>query len=187
MGFFMHIKANTVASLRYTLKNSKGDLLDQADTAHPFIYLHGANNIVVGLEKELAGKIAKDTLQVIVSPEEGYGVRNDTLTQEIPRKMFKSMDPTMLVVGAQFEAQTNAGIEVITIVAVTDETVSIDANHPLAGESLYFDIEVLSVREASAEEIAHGHVHSAGSSCSSDAKESSKHEHNHDEGGCCGH
>ena len=168
----MQIEKNKVVSLRYTLKNSQGELLDQADTARPFVYLHGANNIVVGLENRLAAKKALDTLQAIVPPEEGYGLRNDTLIQEIPRKMFESMDATMLVAGAQFEAQTDAGVEVITIVSVSDETIKIDANHPLAGEILHFDIEILSVREATTDEISHKHVHAAGSSCSSEHKHS---------------
>jgi FKBP-type peptidyl-prolyl cis-trans isomerase SlyD len=183
MEFIMQIKPNTVASLRYTLKNSQGELLDQADSTHPFIYLHGANNIVAGLESRLVGKQANDILQAIVPPEEGYGLRNDSLTQVIPRSMFENMDDTMLVAGAQFEAQTNAGIEVITIVSVANDTITIDANHPLAGETLHFDIEVLAVRAATAEELAHGHVHATGSSsCNSEHKAEHKHD---DEGGCC--
>lgn len=175
----MQIDKNKVATLSYTLKNSKGDLLDTADAAHPFVYLHGANNIVVGLESRLKGKTTGDTLQAIVPPEEGYGLRDDTLTQEIPRHMFEGMEDTMLVAGAQFEAQTNAGIEVITIVKVDGDTISVDANHPLAGEALHFDIEVLAVRDATEEEISHGHAHSTGGSCGTE------HKHDHDEGGCC--
>ena len=156
----MQIEKNKVATLSYTLKNKKGDLLDQADAAHPFVYLHGANNIVVGLESRLAGKSKGDQLTAIVPAEEAYGLRDENLTQAIPRKMFEGMDDSMLVAGTQFEAQTNAGIEVITISKVEGDTIYIDANHPLAGEELHFDIEVLDVREATPEELAHGHVHS---------------------------
>lgn len=180
----MQIAANKVASLSYTLKNAQGELLDKADAQHPFVYLHGANNIVVGLENRLAGKTTGDSLLAVVPPEEAYGVRDTSLTQEIPRSMFANMDETMLVAGAQFEAQTNAGREIITIVSVTNDTINIDANHPLAGESLHFDIEVLSVRDASAEEISHGHAHATGSSCASEEKDKHAHEHKHD--GDCG-
>jgi len=184
MEFIMQIENNKVATLSYHLKNAQGELLDKADAGQPFIYLHGANNIVVGLESRLAGKTMGDSVSAVVPPEEAYGVRDDSLTQEIPRNMFENMDETMLVAGAQFEAQTNAGREIITIVSVSDDTISIDANHPLAGETLHFDIEVLSVREASAEEISHGHVHAAGGSCSS-TEDKQEHKHEHD-GDCCG-
>ena len=175
----MQIDNNKVASLIYTLKNSKGDLLDQADAAHPFVYLHGANNIVAGLESRLAGKNTSDKLQAIVPAEEGYGLRDESLTQEIPRSMFEGMEDTMLVAGAQFEAQTNAGIEVITIAKVEGDSIFIDANHPLAGEELHFDIEILEVRDATEEELTHGHAHANGGSCTTE------HKHEHD-GDCCG-
>jgi len=181
----MQIENNKVASLSYTLKNAQGELLDKADAQQPFVYLHGANNIVVGLENRLAGKTTGDSVLAVVPPEEAYGVRDASLTQEIPRNMFENMDETMLVAGAQFEAQTNAGREIITIVSVSDDVISIDANHPLAGETLHFDIEVLSIRDASAEEMSHGHVHTAGSSCAPENK-ADKHEHTHEhEGDCC--
>lgn len=176
----MQITQNKVATLSYTLKNDKGDLLDQADAAHPFVYLHSANNIVIGLETRLDGKKVGDKLTAIVPPEEGYGLRDDTLTQKIPRSMFEGMDDTMLVAGAQFEAQTNAGIEVITISKVEGDSIFIDANHPLAGETLHFDIEVLDVRDATEEELAHGHAHAGGGSCGTE------HKHDHGDGGCCG-
>ena len=170
----MQIENNTVASLRYTLKNGKGELLDKADAQQPFVYLHGANNVVVGLEKHLAGKTVGDTLTAVVPPKEGYGLRDDRLTQEIPRKMFENMNETMLVAGAQFEAQTDAGREIITIVKVSNDTINIDANHPLADETLHFDIEVLSLRAATAEEISHGHAHAAGNSCTTEHKHKDK-------------
>jgi FKBP-type peptidyl-prolyl cis-trans isomerase SlyD len=181
MGFIMQIENNKVATLSYSLKNSQGELLDQADEQQPFIYLHGANNVVVGLESRLAGKTTGDSVSAVVPPEEAYGLRDDSLTQEIPRSMFENMDATMLVAGAQFEAQTDAGREIITVVSVSDDMINIDANHPLAGQTLHFEIEVLSIREASAEEISHGHVHATGGSCSSEQA----HEHKHD-GDCCG-
>ena len=177
----MQIGKNKVATLSYTLKNSNGDLLDTADATHPFIYLHGAKNIVAGLETRLSDKSIGDKLQAIVPAEEGYGLRDETLTQDIPRKMFEGMEDTMLVAGAQFEAQTNAGREVITIVKVEDDIISIDANHPLAGEELHFDIEILDVRDATEEEVKHGHAHTGGGSCGTE------HKHEHDADCCGGH
>ncbi|PID50543.1 MAG: peptidylprolyl isomerase [Proteobacteria bacterium] len=155
----MQIAPNIVASLSYTLKNDQGEILDQANAEHPFVYLHGANNIIPGLEKALSGKQAKDTLTVSIQAADAYGERDERLTQEVPRNMFAGIDDTQLLPGAQFQAQTNAGTEVITVTAVNGDTVTIDANHPLAGETLHFDVTVLDVREATETEMAHGHAH----------------------------
>jgi len=157
----MQIAQNTVASLSYTLKNDQGDILDQADTENPFVYLHGAQNIIPGLEEALEGKQTDDAVAVSIPPENAYGERDDRLTQEVPRNLFAGVDETQLIPGAQFQAQTNAGTEVITVTSVDGDTVSIDANHPLAGETLHFDVKVLDVREATDGEVEHGHAHGA--------------------------
>lgn len=158
----MQIAVNTVVTMTYTLTNPQGVVLDQADTDHPFVYLHGANNIIPGLENALVGKQASDSAVVNVTAEDAYGERDERLTQQIPREMFGDVPTEQLVVGAQFQAQTNGGIEVITITAVDDATITIDANHPLAGVALTFDVTILDVRAATDEEMAHGHVHSHG-------------------------
>lgn len=156
----MQIAANTVVTMTYTLTNPEGEVLDKADPSHPFVYLHGAHNIIPGLENALAGKQANDSMVVSIQPEDGYGTRNESLTQQVPRHMFGDTPADVLVPGAQFQAQTNGGIEVITVTAVDGDTISIDANHPLAGVTLTFDLNILDVRAATSEEIAHGHVHS---------------------------
>jgi FKBP-type peptidyl-prolyl cis-trans isomerase SlyD len=148
--------------MTYTLTNGQGDILDQADASHPFVYLHGASNIIPGLENALTGKQASDSMVVNIAPTDAYGERDERLTQQIPREMFGDVPTEQLVPGAQFQAQTNGGIEVITITAVDSDSITIDANHPLAGVALTFDLSILEVRAATAEEIAHGHVHAHG-------------------------
>lgn len=159
----MQIAANSVVTMTYTLTNPQGEVLDKSDTSHPFVYLHGAHNIIPGLENALTGKQASDSMVVTIQPEDAYGVRDERLTQQVQRHMFGDTPADVLVPGAQFQAQTNGGIEVITITAVDGDTITIDANHPLAGVTLTFDLSILDVRTATTEEIAHGHVHSHGS------------------------
>lgn len=158
----MNITKHAVVSLGYTLTNNNGDILDQADADTPFVYLHGANNIIPGLEHALADKETGFSDKVTIAPELGYGLRDDSLTQKIPKEMFGNIDEEQLKPGARFQAQTDVGIETITIEAVDDTHITIDANHPLAGETLHFDVSVLDIRTATEEEIAHGHVHAAG-------------------------
>ena len=161
----MQIADNVVASLRYKLTDSQGEILDEATQAEPFVYLHGANNIIPGLESALIGKLTDDQLEVTIPPEDAYGVHDKRLTEEVSKAMFSDVPDTQLVPGAQFHAQTNAGQEIITIAAVQDETVTIDGNHPLAGETLHFDVTVLDVRAATEEEMSHGHAHDAHGDC----------------------
>ena len=158
----MQIAPNTVVTMTYTLTNAEGQVLDQADASHPFVYMQGAHNIIPGLEQALAGKQAGDTAVVTVQPEDAYGEYNEQLTQQVPRQMFGNVPEDQLVVGAQFQAQTNGGVEIITIADVDGDMITIDANHPLAGETLTFDVKILEVRAATAEEIEHGHAHGPG-------------------------
>lgn len=158
----MQIADNVVASLRYKLTDSQGEILDEATQAEPFVYLHGANNIIPGLESALIGKRTDDQLEVTIPPADAYGEHDARLTQEVSKEMFSGVDETQLVPGAQFHAQTDAGQEVITVAAVQEDTVTIDGNHPLAGETLHFDVTVLDVRAATAEELSHGHAHAQG-------------------------
>ena len=158
----MQIADNAVASLRYKLTDSQGEILDEATQAEPFVYLHGANNIIPGLENALLGKQTNDQLEVTIPPTDAYGEHDERLTQEVSKEMFSDVDEAQLIPGAQFHAQTNAGQEIITIASVQEETVTIDGNHPLAGETLHFDVTVLDVRAATAEELNHGHAHAQG-------------------------
>ncbi|MFM2320802.1 MAG: hypothetical protein RLZZ215_3423 [Pseudomonadota bacterium] len=158
----MQIAPNTVASLAYVLTDAQGNILDQADAQHPFVYLHGAHNIIPGLENALTGKQAGDELEVTIPPELAYGLKDDNLLQQVPRSMFAGADEEHIVPGAQFHAQTNAGMQTIVITAVNGDTITIDGNHPLAGETLNFKVKVLEVRAATKDELSHGHAHGPG-------------------------
>jgi FKBP-type peptidyl-prolyl cis-trans isomerase SlyD len=153
----MQIESNSVVTLHYTLKDNDGKIIDQSDDGS-FLYMHGAMNIIPGLENALAGKSAGDEISVKVSPEEGYGVKDDARIQEVPKDMFDSADE--IQVGVQFHAQGPDGSAVVvTVIEVKDDAVVIDANHALAGVDLNFEVKIVDVREASEEEVAHGHVH----------------------------
>jgi FKBP-type peptidyl-prolyl cis-trans isomerase SlyD len=156
----MQIAENTVASFHYTLTNDAGEVLDSSRGREPLLYLHGAGNIVPGLEQAMEGRGPGDTFKVDVTPEQGYGKRHDGLVQKVPREAFQGVDT--LEVGMQFQASGPQGAMSVTITAIDGDQVTVDGNHPLAGETLHFDIEVADVREASAEEMAHGHVHGEG-------------------------
>lgn len=158
----MQIAPNTVASLAYVLTDTQGDILDQADAQDPFVYLHGAHNIIPGLENALNGKQAGEELEVTIPPELAYGIKDDNLLQQVPRAMFAGADEEHIVPGAQFHAQTNAGMQTIVITAVDGDTISIDGNHPLAGETLHFKVKILEVRAATKDELSHGHAHGPG-------------------------
>ena len=153
----MQIENNSVATLHYTLKNNDGEVIDQSEDGS-FVYMHGTMSIIPGLENALIGKKAGESLSVKVSPEEGYGVRDDNRIQEVPKDMFESTDDIQL--GMQFHAQGPDGDTLmVTVTEIKEDMVVIDANHPLSGQELNFDVKVVDVRAASEEEIEHGHVH----------------------------
>lgn len=156
----MQIAKHTVVAIDYVLTDDDGEVIDSSEGREPLSYLHGGSGIIPGLERELEGKQAGDALQVAVTPEDGYGERNDALRQEIPRDQFDGVDD--LELGMQFRVDADDGPMVITIVKLEDEVVTIDGNHPLAGVNLNFAVTVRAVREATEEEIAHGHAHGPG-------------------------
>lgn len=152
---------NTVVSIHYTLTNDAGETLDSSAGREPLAYLQGFGNIIPGLENALAGKQAGDKLKVSIAPADAYGVRDDSLKEVVPRAAFGGAPD--LEVGMQFQARGPDGmVRVITIVGVEGDNITIDANHPLAGETLHFDVEITEVRAASQEELTHGHVHGPG-------------------------
>jgi len=156
----MQIEKHRVVTLAYTLKDDDDRIIDQSDDGS-FCYLHGASNIIPGLENALTGKVAGDELSVSVPPEEGYGVHDAEKTQAVPREMFPAEQE--ILAGMQFHAQgPNGETLVVTVAAVEDDTITVDGNHPLAGVQLNFAVEVMDVREASKEELDHGHVHGPG-------------------------
>jgi|UPI000373E9AB FKBP-type peptidyl-prolyl cis-trans isomerase SlyD len=154
------ITRHKVAEIHYTLTNDKGETMDSSRDGEPLPYIHGTESLVPGLEKELEGKTIGDALTVSLSPEDAYGPRIDELQQQVERALFQFDGD--IEVGMRFEAQAEHGVELVTVVAVDDTHITIDANHPLAGETLNFDVEVMTIRDATEEELAHGHVHQAG-------------------------
>ncbi len=159
-GFEMQIAQNSVVAFHYTLTNDAGEVLDSSEGRDPLTYLHGSGNIIPGLEKELEGHGSGDKLKVAVAPDEGYGEVQPALVQEVPRDAFQGVDE--VEPGMQFQAQTQEGPLMVTITKVEGDTVTVDGNHPLAGEKLNFDVEIAEVREATEEEVSHGHVHGEG-------------------------
>lgn len=154
----MKIENNHVVALHYTLKNGDGVELDSSAGKDPLQYLHGGEGIIPGLERELSGKEVGDKFVVTIRPEDAYGESRPELVNEVPREQFpegQDIQP-----GMQFQAQgPNGETQIITVTAVTDDTITVDANHPLAGQVLHFDVSVEEIREATEEEISHGHPH----------------------------
>jgi len=155
----MQIGAKTAVTFHYKLRDDEGTELDSSEGAEPLTYLHGEGNIVPGLEKALEGKQPGDEVKVKVSPEEGYGVRDEGNIQNVPRR---KLPEGKIQPGMRVRLQTNQGQIVALVTAVKGDYVTIDANHPLAGMNLHFDVKVVEVREATAEELEHGHVHGPG-------------------------
>ena len=156
----MNIAKDKVVSIDYTLTDSGGQVLDSSQGKEPLNYLHGAGNIIPGLEGALEGKAEGEKVNVQVPPEQAYGPRDERMVQAVPRSAFQGAPD--IQPGMQFQAQTNAGARLITVVGVQGDQVTIDANHPLAGQTLNFDVNVRGVRDATAEELSHGHVHGPG-------------------------
>ena len=154
------IANNSVVSFHYTLTNAEGETLDQSQ-GEPLAYLHGAGNIIAGLEKALEGKQAGDELSVAIEPEDGYGEYSAELVATLSRDMFEGVDK--LEVGMQFHASGPDGsMQVVTVRDLDGDDVTVDGNHPLAGQRLNFQVKVVTVRDAAAEELAHGHIHGEG-------------------------
>lgn len=157
----MQIAKNTVALIDYVLKGEAGQVIDSTEGGDPLPYLHGAGMIIPGLEAELLGKSEGDSFEVTVPPEQGYGTRNDGLQQEVDREEFKEIDD--LAVGMQFRVDVGDGQNMVfTVMEIADDKVTLDGNHALAGITLNFAVTVREVREATEEEIAHGHPHGFG-------------------------
>ena len=157
----MLIANQHVVAIDYTLSNDAGEVIDSSAGAEPLVYLHGAGNIIAGLEKALAGKAVGDELDVSIEPEDAYGEYSAELITNLGREMFEGVD--QLEVGMQFHASApDGGMQIVTIRDIDGDQVTIDGNHPLAGQHLNFKVKVVSVRAASEEELAHGHVHGEG-------------------------
>ena len=156
----MNITEGKVVHIHYTLKDDAGEVLDSSAGKEPLAYLHGASNIIPGLESALEGKTVGDKFTADVAPEDGYGVRNEALVQTVSRSAFPNDAQVQL--GVQFHVQTSAGVRLATVTKIVDDQVTLDMNHPLADVTLHFDVEVMDVQTATEEELAHGHVHAPG-------------------------
>lgn len=157
----MNISENSVVQFEYTLKSDTGEILDSSEDGGPMTYLHGHEQIVPGLEQALAGRKVGDTFDVRVAAKDGYGDRDEDAVFDVPRDRLPT--GVELQVGMELASQTPSGEPLfLRVVKLAKDAVTMDANHPLAGENLNFSITVTEVRAATAEEVRHGHVHGEG-------------------------
>lgn len=156
----MQVADNMAVSIHYTLTNDKGEVLDSSIGDEALVYLHGEGNIISGLEKALDGKTVGDKFNVRLAAADAYGELMEDRVQVISRAMFEGVDE--LEVGMQFQDDVSDGPGIVTITNIDADNITIDGNHPLAGEPLTFDVEVVAIRAATEEELDHGHVHGAG-------------------------
>ena len=155
------INNNQVVQFHYTLKDDEGNIIDQSPEGQPLAYLHGYQNIIPGLEAQLVGKAVGDKFTASVEPADAYGEFDYAAVQEVPRENFQGVDN--IQAGMQFQSQTEDGhVMLVTVKDVQDDMVIVDANHRLAGKKLHFDVEIADIREATPEELQHGHAHGAG-------------------------
>lgn len=155
----MNIQNNHVVTMHYLVSTSDGTELDSSFNGEPLVFIHGMGFLIPGLENALLDKSQGDKFDVDVAAAEAYGERHDQLVQEVPKSMFEGMD---VQPGLQFRATTDHGEQSVIVIDVKDDSVTIDGNHPLAGQDLSFSVEILNIREATAEELEHGHVHGEG-------------------------
>jgi FKBP-type peptidyl-prolyl cis-trans isomerase SlyD len=156
----MSITHDQVVSIHYTLRDDAGEVIDASAAGAPLAYLHGHGNLIPGLERELTGKSAGDRLQVKIAARDGYGEYDSALVQRVPRRALKGVPD--LKVGMRLQTQGAHGVHAVTVTQVLGDMVTLDGNHPLAGKDLNFEVEIAAVREATAEELSHGHVHGSG-------------------------
>jgi FKBP-type peptidyl-prolyl cis-trans isomerase SlyD len=156
----VEITADRVVLIHYTLKGDDGAVIDSSAGGEPLAYIHGHGNLVAGLEKALDGKRDGDKVVISVTPAEGYGVHDAALIQRVPKRSLQGAG--QIKQGMQFQGQTPEGMRLFTVTALVGDMVTLDGNHPLADKTLNFDVDVVKVREATAEELEHGHVHGAG-------------------------
>jgi FKBP-type peptidyl-prolyl cis-trans isomerase SlyD len=149
-----------VVTIHYTLKDDGGAILDSSAGGEPLAYIQGHGNLVAGLEKALEGQQDGNTLAVVVAPADGYGTRDEALIQRVPKRALQGAGD--IKKGMQFQARTDDGMRLFTVTAVVGDMVTLDGNHPLADQTLHFDVQIMNVREATTEELEHGHVHGAG-------------------------
>ncbi len=156
----MTIQKNTIVTINYTLTDESGTKIESSEGQEPFSYLHGTGNVIPGLEASLEGKSAGESVRVTIPPEEAYGEWDEAKVLEIPKEQFSGVDE--IKAGMEFSVHSSAGEQIVTVSKVEGNTVMVDANHPLAGKTLNFDVKVVEVRTATDDEIQHGHAHGDG-------------------------
>lgn len=156
----MQVSSDKVVLIHYTLKDDAGEVVDTSDGGEPLAYIQGHGNLVPGLEKALEGREKGNKVDVAVPPEEGYGKLDPKLIQRVPKRSMQSAG--QIKKGMQFQGRTEDGMRVFTVTALVGDMVTLDGNHPLADKTLHFAVEVMEVRDATAEELEHGHVHGVG-------------------------
>ncbi len=156
----MTISHNSAVFFHYTLTDKDGNVLDKSPEGQPLGYLHGHGNIIPGLEKQMLGKSVGEQFKAVIEPAEAYGEYQQAAVQSVPREHFQGVDN--IEVGMQFQTQMGEQVGLVTVTDVADDNITVDANHPLAGKQLTFDVEIADIREATKEEIDHGHIHGKG-------------------------
>lgn len=179
----MRVTKETVVGIEYTLKDDKGNVLDSSSGHGPMEYLHGASNIIPGLEQGLEGLVAGDAKTVVVPPEQAYGEYSEKLLQRVPLERFGE---NKVEVGMRFHAETNLGMRVLVIRHLDEKEAVLDGNHELAGKTLTFDVKVVSVRAAELTELAHGHPHQEGGCCGGNGGGCGCSDNSEEASGCCG-
>ncbi|WP_320822500.1 peptidylprolyl isomerase [Reinekea sp.] len=154
------IAENKIVTLQYNVKDSDGTLIDSSEANDPLVYMHGAHNIITGLESALLGKASGDSFDVVIEPLDAYGEHNPELVQVVPKSAFEGVE--QIEPGMVFTADTPNGPMQLTVTAMEGDDVTIDPNHPLAGKTLHFTGSISDIRDATEEELEHGHVHGAG-------------------------
>ena len=153
----MTVGKNRVVSIDYTLTGEDGEVLDSSRGDEPLLYVHGTGSLVEGLEAALEGKGPSEHVSITIPPEQAYGVRDDSVVFAVPRSQFREADG--IEVGMQFQVQSDGEGHVVTVIGIDENEVTLDGNHPLAGRTLHFDVDIVDVRDATPDEIEHGHVH----------------------------
>lgn len=191
----MKVAKDLVVSLAYQVRTEDGVLVDESPASAPLDYLHGRGALISGLESALDGRVAGDVFDVDVGANDAYGQYDENLVQRVPKDVFVGIDE--LEVGMRFLADTDMGPVPVEITGIEGDEVIVDGNHMLAGQNLKFHVEVIGVREATAEELEHGHVHGEEGGCCGGHDHGEEggccggghghdHDHEHGEGGCCG-
>ena len=160
----MKITKNSVVVMHYAVSDSEGTLIESSYDHKPMAIIQGTGYLIPGLEGALIDHQEGDKFEVAVACDQAYGDRHDEYVQTVPKELLQGVEE--LAIGTQLRAATDEGEQTVIVIDITDEAVTVDGNHPLAGIDLSFDVEILEVREATKEELEHGHIHSEGETCS---------------------